>query len=418
MAFDIGTTTIVGYLMDLYTGKELSVVSILNPQIKYGADAITRMNHANEEEKGLEMLHITVIRTINKLIKEAAEKAGISSNDIYTITVAGNTCMHHLFLGLSPRYISQEPYTPTISEPIVLNASSLNIRINNIGKVLVLSNIAGFVGADTTASLLAAEMDSSEYIKLMIDIGTNGEIVLGSKHRLITCSSTSGHALEGVQISSGMRGTVGAIDHVKFGEKLEYSVIGRGKPQGICGSGLLDVVAGLINIGIIDEMGKLLSPERITNPAAKGFKKNIIQHEGIEAFLLVDEDSTCHGRPILVTQQDIRELQLAKGAMLTGIKILMNKYGIDFSDIKEVLLAGAFGNYLDPRSACIIGLIPKELEYKIKTIGNAAGTGAKLALISRSRYKRAADISNLVEYVELESYPEFSSIFARSTYFR
>ena len=418
MAFDIGTTTIVGYLMDLNVGKELSVVSTLNPQTQFGADVISRSNYANQEERGLENLHATVIRAINKLVVEATEKAGVDRDAIYVITVAGNTCMHHLFLGLSPRYITISPYIPTISEPVVINAQNLSIRINKAGKILVLPNIAGFVGADTVAVLLATELDKSEGIKLMIDIGTNGEIALGSKEKLFACSAAAGPAFEGAQISSGMRGAAGAIDHVHFDEKLEYSVIGGEKPRGICGSGLLDVVAGLLHIGIIDEKGRFSSPEKVSNPAAENYKGNIIQHEGIEAFLLVDEVDTAHGNPILVTQKDIRELQLAKGAMAAGMKILMEKCGVAVEDIEEVLLAGAFGNYLNPHSACAIGLIPKELEGRIKMVGNAAGTGAKLALLSVSEYRRAAKIADFVDFVELASHPKFSSIFARSMYFR
>lgn len=418
MAFDIGTTTIVGYLIDLNSGKEISAVSALNPQTKFGADVISRSNYANQEESGLEMLHRAVIGAINKLITEAAEKAGLSTEDIYLITVAGNTCMHHLFLGLSPRYISVSPYIPTISEPVVLNAASLPIRINRMGKILVLPNIAGFVGADTVAVLLAAEMDKSEQIKLMVDIGTNGEIALGSKDRIVACSTAAGPAFEGAQISSGMRGAVGAIDHVYFGEELEYSVIGGVKPRGICGSGLLDAVAGLLQIGILDDKGRFLSKEKITSPQAARYKERIVQHEGLEAFLLADAAATAHGNPILVTQKDIREVQLAKGAMAAGMKILMEKLGVEVEDIHEVLLAGAFGNYLNPHSACGIGLIPKELEHRIKMIGNAAGTGAKIALVSAHEYKRAAEIAEFVDFVELASHPKFSSIFARSMYFK
>nr|WP_184311854.1 ASKHA domain-containing protein [Anaerosolibacter carboniphilus] len=418
MAFDIGTTTIVGFLIDLYSGKELSVVSTLNPQAKFGADVISRISYTEQEKNGLETLHFEVIKGINRLIKEAAEKADINVEDIYVVTIAGNTCMHHLFLGLNPRYISKSPYIPTISDPLVLNAESLHITINKTGKILVLPNIAGFVGADTVAVLLATEMDRSEEIKLVVDIGTNGEIVLGSKHKLFTCSCAAGPAFEGAQISSGMRGAIGAIDHVVFGEELEYTVIGQVKPQGICGSGLLDAIAGLSEMGIINEKGKFLHPDKITNAKAEVFKSHIIQYEGTYAFLLADEEITAHGRPILITQQDIREFQLAKGAMAAGINILMEKYGISVEEIKEVLLAGAFGNYMNPHSACSLGLIPKELEGKIKNVGNAAGTGAKLALLSASEYGRTANIADAVEFVELGSYPKFSTIFARSMNFK
>ncbi len=417
MAFDIGTTTIVGFLVDLYSGKELSVVSTINPQTKFGADVINRISYTEQKEDGLGTLHMEVIRTINILIEEATGKAGVDIEDIYVLTIAGNTCMHHLFLGLNPRYISKAPYIPIISDPVVMSAESLKIRINKAGKILVLPNITGFIGADTVAVLLATEIDRSEDIKLIVDIGTNGEIVLGSQNKLYACSCAAGPAFEGAQISSGMRGAIGAIDHVSFGEKLEYTVIGQVEPEGICGSGLLDIIAGLFELGIINERGKLLHPNNLVDTKADRFKNHIIKYEGSMAFLIVDKESTSNGRPILITQKDIREFQLAKGAMSAGIKILIEKYGIEVEEIKEVLLAGAFANYMNPHSACSVGLIPKELEGKIKNIGNAAGTGSKVALLSSTEFRRAADITDVVEFVELASHPEFSTIFAWSTCF-
>ena len=417
MAFDIGTTSIVGYLLDLFSGQELTVVSTLNPQTKYGADVISRVNFVAREEGGLDKLHTIVIEAINRLIEEAAQKTGIGKSSIYAITVAANTCMHHLFLGISPRNVAISPYVSAFSELVVLNAIELHVDINKAGKVFVLPNIAGFVGADTTAVLLAVKLNQSEDIKLIIDIGTNGEIVLGSKDKMVACSAAAGPAFEGAQISSGMRGAVGAIDHLTFGDEIEYSVIGGESPIGICGSALLDAVAGLLELGIIDKRGKLLSADKIANTAAKEYKENIVQHEGQAAFLLVDASKTGHGRAIVVTQSDIRELQMAKGAMAAGVKVLMEILGVEVGDIKEVLLAGAFGNYLNPHSACIIGLIPLELENRIKMVGNAAGTGAKLALLSSGEYQKAGDLARSVNFVELGSYPKFNSIFSRATYF-
>ncbi len=418
MAFDIGTTTIVGYLMDLNTGQELSVVSTLNPQTKFGADVISRVTFTMHEKDGLKKLHDSVITAINKLVADAAEKAGVSTKEIYAITIAGNSTMHHLFLGINPKYIALSPYIPVISEEVVVEAKELKIDINQGGRIFVLPNIAGFVGADTVAVLLATEMDKADNVRLIIDIGTNGEIALGSKDRLFACSAAAGPAFEGAQISSGMRGALGAIDHFYFKEALEYSVIGEVKPKGIAGSALLDAVAGLIELEIVDSSGRILAPGKINNPKAEKFLDRIIEHEGSKAFVLVDEKSTEHGNPILITQRDIRELQMAKGAMSTGVKVLMEEYGIEAKGIDEVLLAGAFGNYLNPHSACVIGLIPKELESKIKMIGNAAGSGSKLALLSKSEFKRSANIAQSVQFVELGSYPKFTAMFAESMYFK
>lgn len=416
MAFDIGTTTIVGYLLDLYSGEDLCAVSTLNPQTRFGADVISRITFANREKDGLNKLHTAVVEAVNKLVGEAVRKAGATREQVYGVSIAANTCMHHLFLGINPGNIAAAPYIAAVSEPVVAGAGELGIDINPAGRVFVLPNIAGFVGADTTAVLLAAETDRSADIKLVIDIGTNGEIALGSGERMVACSAAAGPAFEGAQINCGMRGADGAIDHVKFQDGLSYSVIGGGKPLGICGSALLDTVAGLLELGMINKRGKLLPPEQLTGEAA-GLKDCFVEHGGQPAFVLAGAGETGHGRAVMITQSDIRELQLAKGAIAAGIRVLMEVLGVEPGDIKEVLLAGAFGNYLNPHSACVIGLIPPELESKITMIGNAAGTGAKLALLSSGEYRRAAGIAEYVEFVELGSYPRFNSIFARGTYF-
>lgn len=417
VAFDIGTTTIVAYLLDLYTGKELAVASSLNPQVKFGADVISRTTYANQNIDGLKIMQASLLKVLDKLIGDTLEKSGMLRDEVYSISVVGNTCMHHLFLGLSPKYIAAVPYVPVVGESLTLKASELQFHINPAGRVFLLPNIAGFVGADTVAVILATEMDKGEEIKLAIDIGTNGEMVLGSSENLFACSTAAGPAFEGAQISSGMRGAVGAIDHVHFNETMTYTVIGNEKPQGICGSGLLDTIAGLVELGIINKRGRLLSPEQFTNPTAKFYEKHIIEHDGANAFLVIPEAETDHGRPIMITQNDITSLQLAKGAISAGIKILVEECGITIADIKEVLLAGAFGNYMDPRSACIIGLIPRELEDKIRMVGNAAGTGSRLALLSKSEYKRSDTIATTVKYIELAAQKHFNKEFAKGMQF-
>ena len=418
IAFDIGTTTIVGYLMDLNTGKELAVSSSLNPQVKFGADVISRITYSNQNENGLKIMQSAVLEVIDKLIGDTIDKSGMSRRDIYSITIVGNTCMHHLFLGLSPRYVAATPYVPVISEPIELSSSELDLHINTSGRVFMPPVISGFVGSDTVGVVLATEMDKGKDIKLAIDIGTNGEIVLGSSKKLVSCSAAAGPAFEGAQISCGMRGSNGAIDHVTFKGKLSFRVIGNEKPQGICGSGLLDAVAGLVELGIINKRGKLLSPDEFTDSIGKVYGKYIFENDGTNAFLLVPRSQTEHGRPIMITQNDISSLQLAKGAISAGINVLIEECGITIDDINEVLLAGAFGNYLDPHSACVIGLIPRELESKIKMVGNAAGAGSKLALLSRTEYNRSVEIADLIKYVELGAYKHFNRKFAEGMRFQ
>jgi len=412
-AVDIGTTTIVGYLMDLYTGKELATASTLNPQTQFGGDVITRTNFASHEG-GLEQLHKTVVTAINELLAEACAQAQVELQDVYAVAVVGNTCMHHLFLGVNPEPIAKAPYVSVISEMTSYPAPELNLAINPAGKVYVLPNIGGFVGADTVGVLLTTDIEQSDRIKLVIDIGTNGEIVLGSKQRLVACSAAAGPAFEGAQITYGMRGAAGAIDHVLIDEDIEISVIGNEKPKGICGSGLLDVVAELLKLGIVDWRGRMLTPDQWDPEVAKRFGDRLIEIDGMKAFVLVKAGESALGKPITITQKDIRELQLAKGAIATGIRILMMELGIAVEDIDEVLLAGAFGNYLNPYSACRIGLIPMALFERIRPVGNAAGTGAKIALLSRQQLQRANALARTVEHIELSGHPRFTEVFAEA----
>jgi len=417
MAFDIGTTTIAGYLMDLYTGKELSVASTLNPQTQFGADVISRITHANQDPNGLKELHRVVTRAVNDLIGEAVQKAGVSRDDVYAVSIVGNTCMHHLFIGVNPRDVALAPYVPVITDPLVIDPADLNLVINPAGKVFVLPNIAGFVGADTVGVLLATGLDQSEEIKLIVDIGTNGEMALGNKDKILACSTAAGPAFEGAQISCGMRGASGAIDHVTFEDEFSFSVIDDVAPLGICGSALLDTVAGLLEMGLIDARGRLKKPEEVTHPLGQKLKDRLVEINGSPAFLLAGEVNSKENRPIYVSQKDIRELQLAKGAIATGIRILMQNYGLEVEDITEVQLAGAFGNYLNPHSACAIGLIPRELEDRITMVGNAAGLGSQLALLSETEYERAATAARNVQFVELGSDPNFTTVFAESMLF-
>jgi uncharacterized 2Fe-2S/4Fe-4S cluster protein (DUF4445 family) len=417
VAFDIGTTTVVGYLMDLQTGEQLGVASTMNPQTKYGADVISRITYVSQEADGLQRLQKDIVEAINKLIGTVVQDAGCVREDVYALTVVGNSCMHHLFLGLDPKHIALAPYVPVTGLPQDVDARELGIEINPAGKVYVLPNIAGFVGADTVGVILVTEMDQSSEIKLAIDIGTNGEMVLGTRDRLVACSTAAGPAFEGAQISCGMRGTNGAIDSVHLGEDITYTTIGGGKPQGICGSGLIDVISVMLAAGIIDKRGKILSADELAGTKGERFADRIVRHEDMNCFLLAGAEESAQGKPLFITQKDVREFQLAKGAVATGVNILMKEFGIEPEDIDEVILAGAFGNYLDKHSACAVGLIPSCLEEQVKPVGNAAGTGAKVALLSAQEYRRAAHITSFVEYVELASSPNFTEVFAQALMF-
>ncbi len=406
LAYDIGTTTIAAYLVDLRTGADVVQKSLLNPQVKYGADVIMRMKYSIEN--GLEGPTSAVRGALSDMAVSALTEAGADSADVFVVTVVGNTCMHHIFSGISPASLAYAPYTPAIARPMTLEASECGLKLAPCAKLLLLPNIAGFVGADTVGAALAAEMDTKEKLTLLIDIGTNGEMVMGDKNRLVACSTAAGPAFEGALISCGMRGADGAIDHIKLtAEMLDYSVIGGGDPQGICGSGLIDLLSELIRVGIVESGGRIIEADELDGTDAECYKDRIITVEGQRAFLIFKDGKT----QVHFTQRDVREVQLAKGAMAAGIEMMSDYLGVRSDDIDTVLIAGAFGSYMSPKSACGIALIPPVLEGKVTAIGNAAGQGAKLALLSDGEYKRAADIAARMNYLELAADPKFQDIF-------
>ena len=410
LAYDIGTTTVACYFVDMRSGEQIAQSSLLNPQTTYGGDVIMRVKYC--VENGVDGPTGDIRKALNQLAAKCAASAKQKMKNIYLITVVGNTCMHHLFLGISPASLAYAPYTPAAAEPMQLTASEFGFAVNPSAKLYMLPNIAGFVGADTVGAALAASMDEKKEITLLIDIGTNGEMVLGTEKRLIACSTAAGPAFEGALITCGMRGAEGAIDHVSLKDgKFAYSVIGGGKPIGICGSGLIDLMSELVRTGLVESAGRLLPPDEIDTEEGKLLADYIIEYEGQRAFLLADGDSSGTGEALVFTQKDIREVQLAKGAMAAGIQMMCQRLGIVTDDIKTVMIAGAFGSYMSPASACGIGLIPPELEEEVMAIGNAAGQGAKLCVLSIDEYKRAADISKKIEYLELAADPAFQDVF-------
>lgn len=418
-AFDIGTTSVVCYLLDLMTGKEISHASMLNPQSQYGADVIARSEYAIAN--GVETLSKVIRTALNELIGESLENAekagftGIIKEKIYIVTIVGNTCMHHLFMGITPKPLVHAPYNTSVNDEIVIPAAQADIFVNANAKLQMLPNIAGFVGADTAGVLLATAFDEIEELTLAIDIGTNGEMVMGSKERMIACSTAAGPAFEGAKIECGMRGREGAIDHIKLKNDgtLDFTIIGGGKAEGICGSGLMDAVAVCLEGEIIDEAGKLFDPEKedmkYASDAVKANLEKLTKVDSGKAIMLQDE--------VFLSQKDIREVQLAKGAIAAGIDLMADRLGIKIGDIKKVLIAGAFGNYMDSHSACTIGMIPAELEERIEMIGNAAGEGSKIATLNYAEYKRAQKITEKVEFLELATHPDFQDTFVDNLMF-
>ena len=392
-AFDVGTTTVVGYLMDASDGRELALKSRMNPQTPYGADVIMRADHALKY--GVEQLSSCIRNTIDEMLQELADEAGRSRMDICQVSVVGNTCMHHLFLGISPASLVHAPYNPAISQCLTLKAEHYGLHIHGKGQLLMLPDIAGYVGADTSACILALRQDTKDEISLMIDIGTNGEMVLGNRERLVCCSTAAGPAFEGAKIECGMRGGAGAIDHVAYEDgKWKYTTVGNKPPVGLCGSGLIDLVAQLYSAGFIDEGGHLESGQ---------------ERSGV--YVLVPPEKAGNDKGIYLTQKDIGEVQLAKAAIAAGICLLMKELGITERDIDRVYLAGAFGNYMDPESAAVIGMIPSAFLPKIQPVGNAAGEGAKIALLNREERKEINKTVKNMDFVELAASPEFQDCF-------
>lgn len=380
LAFDIGTTTVVGYLLSGMTGEVLSSVSMLNPQISYGADVISRIQYVLDHDSS--ELTDCIREAITSLTGDACQKAGVRTEDVTAASIVGNTCMHHLFLGINPHSMTVPPYMPEVSEAIECSSQGM-LPLGESAEIRILPNIAGFVGADTVACIEACGMDMSEENCLMIDIGTNGEMVLGNKKRRVACSTAAGPAFEGAKISQGMRGAEGAIDHVFLKDGMvSCHVIGKGKALGICGSGLLDLIACLRRMDFIDESG-----------------------------WMKEKSYPIPGTEVSLTQRDVREIQVAKAAIRAGIDLMTEYMGIEMEEIHTVYLAGAFGNYLNPASMCDIGMIPPELLTKIQPVGNAAGEGAKMCALSREAFERSGRIAKETEFLELATREDFQDVF-------
>ena len=407
MAFDVGTTTVVGYLSDLITGKCLAIVSALNPQVRYGADVITRITMAEREPHGLQQLQDCILACANELIGEAAAQAGIRREDIYDFVFVGNPCMEHLFLGIQPAGLGKAPYQPVLREQVTFAANDVGVRANGLARVCWLPAVAGFVGADTVGMLLAHPLAESADTTLALDIGTNGEIVLAARGELWACSTAAGPAFEGTAMTSGLRAQSGAIDRVWIGKQgWQYHVIDGVRARGICGSGVVDAVAALFNEGLITESGRLMRPNE-GHPLAGSFAT----HDGAAAFVLVRGGAAEGGRDILITQNDVRQLQLAKAAIATGLFMLLQEAQVSLQDVARVILAGAFGVYLTLESIRTIGLIPEELCGKVVAVGNAAGAGAQNALISAGSRRLAAHTAANIRYVELAGRRDFADLF-------
>jgi uncharacterized 2Fe-2S/4Fe-4S cluster protein (DUF4445 family) len=410
VAVDIGTTTVVAKLVDMTDGRCLGTQAVLNPQTRFGDDVVSRINYGRTPEH-LEEMHQVIVACINQLFHRLRRQAGAAASDIYEACVVGNTTMNHLFLRRPVEQLGRAPYRAWSVEAQDIPPGQLLLDMNPAGNVHCVENIAGFVGADTVAGAVAVDMDRIEDRVLLVDIGTNGEIVLGTRERLYAASCAAGPALEGARIRHGGRAADGAIEAVVFNGDIDLDTIGTAPPRSICGSGLIDAVAVLLDLGVVEATGRFADRQSLKHKLPRPITARLLASDGQPAFCLAYDRHT--SRPaVILTQRDVREVQLAKAAIRAGIHILLRRLGMTDLDLDRVLLAGAFGNYIRPASAVRIGLLPHVPLDRIQSVGNAAASGAQLLLISDECRRRAATLARRIEYLEIAHEKDFGDTFA------
>jgi len=409
VAIDIGTTTLAAGLVDLDTGRIIALDAELNPQIAFGADVVSRIMYAQDAPEKREKLQKELVKGLNQLLLRLCRSARRKKERIFEATVVGNTTMLHTLLGLEARNIALAPYVGGLNQAYDLPAIELGLQIHPRGKVHILPSIASFVGADTVAVILAARLHQTRAPRLAIDIGTNGEVMLATRKGVLTASTAAGPAFEGGRIKYGMRAVKGAISSFQAAPVMGYSVIGGVAPRGICGSGLIDLVAELYRTGVLDQKGRILKPAEISSRWADELAPRVSVRKETREFVIFKDEKT----EVTLTQQDVRELQLAKGAIRAGVELLMKEAGIGADDIQEVLLAGVFGNYINREKAVTLGLIPPFPLEKIHFIGNGAMDGALKALLNMEDRHQAEKIAAEVRHIELSGRPDFEETFLR-----
>lgn len=406
IALDIGTTTIVAYLVDLRSQKVLAAKASHNPQVDFGEDVITRIMYA-QEQNGLEKLHHAVIDTINTLIYSMAKEQNLTLDDITAVTCAGNTTMTHLLLKIEPSYIRKEPYIPAANFMPVIRAAEVGIKVNPRGLLACFPCIGSYVGGDIVSGVLASGMDNTDQLSLFIDLGTNGEVVIGNKEYFVACSTSAGPCFEGGGLSSGIRAMKGAIQSVSMDKnKLKIDTIGNAAPRGICGSGIIDIMSEFLKHKIMDRSGKLkdnkLCPVR--------------ERDGAKEIVLVDKKLSATAKDIKIDENDIKNVIHSKGAIYTGIEVLLKELGYEKSNIKHVFIAGGMGTALNIRSAINIGLLPDLPEDKFEFLGNTSVTGAKMCMLSSEAIKKADSIADKMAYLDLSTSPLFMNSYSASLF--
>jgi len=410
LVFDIGTSTLVGKLISLVDGSEIAVASCLNSQSKYGSDVISRLQYSKEHPRILQVLQYLITRDLSQLTAHLLWTAELKADEIFLAIVAGNTTMQHLLLGLPPFGITEAPFLPVVTDGLVIKSADVGLKLHPEARLYVMPVKSGYIGGDLISNILTSGVAEQEEIILGLDLGTNGEIFLGNNKRLLTCSAAAGPALEGARISYGMIAKAGAIEGAWLEDsKLQYRVIGNVKPKGICGSGLVDLVALLLHCRIIDYEGLI---RRSRKKLARELNSRVVKKRaGGYSFVVASSEESYDQKPIYLTQKDVREVQLAKGAIAAGIKTLMDQLGIEVKDVNRVYLAGALGNYIDPLSAMRIGLLPRFNPEIVESLGNAASRGASMAMLSKKHWQLAKDLVDFIEHIELSFHPDFNEYF-------
>lgn len=417
LAVDIGTTTVVGFLCDLRTGHVVGTASMMNPQVSYGEDVLSRLTYIMTNEEGFDELHRSIIEGLNEIIAKVAEEARIAPHEILEAVFVANSVMHHVLLGIHPEELGLSPYPPALQRSTDLKGRDSGLDILPTGNVHVLPLEAGFVGADSVAVLIAEEPYNHDEVTLIIDIGTNGELILGNRERLLSCSCATGPAFEGASIKFGMRAAPGAIEKVQIDpdtREVQWKAVGDrkwhrephtpGSARGICGSGIIDAVAEMYRAGILQPSGAF--SEDVSTPRRRR------DANGKWEFVLAWADETVIDKDITVTLHDVRSIQLAKGAMYSGAKLMLKRLGVEQPD--RIVLAGAFGSFIDKKKAMALGMFPDCDLRRVYAVGNAAGDGARMALLSREKRAEAETMARQVEYVELSAEDDFEREFMRA----
>jgi len=437
LAVDVGSTTVAAHLCDLHTGAVLATEAMMNPQVTFGEDLMSRVSYVMMHDDGLQKMHAAIIAGLNKLAGLAAHAAGLRARDIHELVVAGNTVMHHILLGLDPTDLGGAPFTLASHAAIDIKARELGLKLHPGANVHFMPLEAGHVGSDNVGVLVAEAPDQQDAIMLVIDVGTNAEILLGNRERLLSCSSPTGPAFEGAQIAHGQRAAPGAIERVRIDRATgepRFKVIGKDAwsdalppdeigATGICGSGIIEAVAELFMAGALRADGRFAEEDERRKTKDESLQvgdsspsslvvrpPSRIRRNGPKAeYILATADQTATGREIVVTQDDVRNIQLAKGALYAGCKLLMRRRGVETVD--KIVLAGAFGSYIDPLHAMVLGLFPDCALDQVYAVGNAAGDGARIVLLSKARRAEATLAARRVEYVETAIDPAFQDEF-------